>query len=144
MTTNELRFTIDIPCQAKQRTAHSVNNGRVRRYTPEETRSFEATVSQLAWAAMHRAGLKIAQSVPVHLIIKFMFPVPKSASKKVRLDRIGAYHINKPDLTNLCKSIEDGCNGVVYTDDSQIASISMTKHWGEIVQAQVLFQWTTI
>jgi Holliday junction resolvase RusA-like endonuclease len=142
--TNELRFTIDIPCQPKQRTAHSVNNGRVRRYTPEETRSFEAIVSQLAWAAMRGAGLKIAQSVPVHLIIEFIFPVPKSASAKVKMSRINTYHINRPDLTNLCKSIEDGCNGVVYKDDSQIASMSLTKTWGEVCQATVLFQWTSV
>jgi Holliday junction resolvase RusA-like endonuclease len=141
--TNELRFTIDIPCQPKQRTAHSVNsNGKVRRYTPEETRSFEATVSQLAWAAMRRASLKTAQSVPVHLIIDFIFPVPKSASAKVKMERLNSYHINRPDLTNLCKSIEDGCNGVVYTDDSQIASLSLTKTWGEVCKATVLFQWT--
>jgi Holliday junction resolvase RusA-like endonuclease len=141
--TNELRFTIDIPCQPKQRTAHSVSaGGKVRRYTPEETRSFEATVSQLAWAAMRKQSLRIAQSVPVHLIIDFIFPVPKSASAKVRLERMNSYHINRPDLTNLCKSIEDGCNGVVYTDDSQIASLSMTKRWGEVQQAVVLFQWS--
>ena len=71
-----------------------------------------------------------------------MFPVPKSVSAKVRNLRIGAYHINRPDLTNLCKSIEDGCNGVVYKDDSQIASLSLTKTWGEVCKATVLFQWT--
>jgi Holliday junction resolvase RusA-like endonuclease len=92
---------------------------------------------------MRNAGLKIAQSVPVHLIVEFIFPVPKSASNKVRLDRMNTYHINRPDLTNLCKSIEDGCNGVVYKDDSQIASLSMTKRWGEIQQAVVLFQWSS-
>jgi Holliday junction resolvase RusA-like endonuclease len=141
--TNELRFTIDIPCQPKQRTSHSVAaNGRVRRYTPEETRTFESIVSQLAWAAMRKAGLKVAQSVPVHLIIDFIFPVPKSASAKVKMERLNTYHINRPDLTNLCKSIEDGCNGVVYTDDSQIASLSLTKTWGEVCKATVLFQWT--
>jgi len=140
--TNELRFTIDIPCQPKQRTANTISNGKVRRYTPEETRSFEATISQLAWVAMRSAGYKTAQSVPVHLMIEFTFAVPKSLSAKVRAARMGNYHINKPDLTNLCKSIEDGCNGVVYTDDSQIASISMTKHWGTETKTLVLFQWT--
>ena len=99
-------------------------------------------MSQLAWAAMRKAGLKVAQSVPVHLIIDFVFPVPKSASNKVRMSRLNTYHINRPDLTNLCKSIEDGCNGVVYTDDSQIASLSLTKTWGEVCKATVLFQWT--
>ena len=120
-----------------------MRNGKVRRYTPDETRSFEAIVSQLAFVAMRKAGLKIAQSVPVHLMIEFTFQVPKSLSKKAHLDRLGNYHINKPDLTNLCKSIEDGCNGVVYTDDSQIATISMTKNWGSVTNTLVLFQWTS-
>ncbi len=90
---------------------------------------------------MRNAKLAIAQSVPVHLIIEFMFPVPKSASAAIRKLRMNSYHINRPDLTNLCKSIEDGCNGVVYRDDSQIASLSLTKTWGEIARATVLFQW---
>jgi len=111
-------------------------------YTPDETRTFEAQVKMLAWVTMQKEKLKPAVSVPVHLILHFHYAVPKSLSAKQRLDRLNRYHINKPDLTNLCKAIEDGCNQVVYHDDAQIASITMTKIWDTQSKVDVVFQWT--
>jgi len=137
-----LRFAIDIRPQPKQRTANIISAGRIKRYTPDETRNFEASVKQLAWLAMREQGIKKVTNTAVHLTLDFIFGVPVSLSKAARLVRLNAYHTMKPDLTNLCKAIEDGCNDMVYGDDSQIASITMTKRWGEKTLVNVLFQWT--
>lgn len=133
-----LSFSIDHPLVAKQRVSWSKTG---RAYTPKETRDFEAKVKMVAWAAMQKAKLKVAQSVPVSLHLQFYFAVPKSLSGPQKQKRLGTPHINRPDLTNLCKAIEDGCNGVVYHDDCQISSISMTKRWGTAPCVKVLFEW---
>lgn len=136
-----LTFVIDFPPQAKQRTANRIVGGRVKRYTPDETRSFEARVAQLAWLEMRKQAVKKAGPVPIELNVTFYFAVPKSLPKKKAAERIGTYHILKPDLTNLIKSIEDGCNDVTYPDDCQIASLSAKKFWDTQTWVDVRFSW---
>lgn len=36
-------------------------------------------------------------------------------------------HEKKPDLDNLAKSVLDALNGIVWRDDAQVASLSMSK-----------------
>lgn len=65
--------------------------------------------------------------LPVHgATVTFILPMPKSWSKKKRLDFEGRAHQQKPDLDNLIKALGDAC----YTDDSGIWGISAEKRWG--------------
>lgn len=63
---------------------------------------------------------------PVRLSVTLLFPRPKSHTKK---QRASLAHIQKPDLTNIAKGIEDALNGVVWLDDSQIVVLVMQKSW---------------
>lgn len=63
---------------------------------------------------------------PLHLEIKFYFHIPRTTHKKVR-QMPGAYHIFKPDLSNLIKLIEDVGSGIIYKDDALIASMRAAK-----------------
>ena len=58
---------------------------------------------------------------PVKLSCIFYMPIPKSWSKKKRLEAVGQYHIKKPDSDNLLKTIKDALSGIAYIDDSQVA-----------------------
>ena len=65
----------------------------------------------------------------VRLYLYIRVPIPASATKK-RLQAISdgsEKPIKKPDASNILKSVEDGMNGVVYHDDSQIINIHVTK-----------------
>lgn len=37
--------------------------------------------------------------------------------------------VPRPDIDNLCKSVMDALNGILYEDDSQIISLQATKKW---------------
>jgi Holliday junction resolvase RusA-like endonuclease len=61
-------------------------------------------------------------------------PIPKSSTKK-RLEAIdngSEKPTKKPDASNILKSVEDGMNGVVYHDDSQIINIHVTKVYSSL------------
>lgn len=59
--------------------------------------------------------------------VTFVLPMPKTYSKKRKKEWIGKPHMNRPDLSNLFKALEDA----VYTEDSIIYDIRITKIWGE-------------
>ena len=56
--------------------------------------------------------------------------LPKSWTKKKKIDHIGQYHTQTPDTDNFAKAIMDGLNGIYYHDDSQIAVLTVVKRWG--------------
>lgn len=88
-------------------------------YKDEKSRLYEQSVSAIARQAMKgRAPLE----GPVVLVVDAHLPIPKSASKKRQAAmRAGIIRpTKKPDSTNIAKAVEDGMNGIVFKDDSQI------------------------
>lgn len=73
------------------------------------------------------------ENAPLRLDAVFYMPIPKSANKGLRERMAGerTMHTKKPDVDNLLKSVLDGCNGIAYKDDNQIAQIRATKVYSE-------------
>ena len=68
--------------------------------------------------------LKINQSLDGKSIT-FLMPMPKSWSKKKKMEMVGQPHRQRPDIDNLAKALFDA----LYEDDSGIASVSLRKMW---------------
>lgn len=126
-----VRFTVDTPPRGKQR-ARTVNNGwGVHSYTPRETVAYERTIARVCGMALR--GRMMPENAPLKVDVVFYMPIPKSANKGLR-ERMASermYHTHKPDLDNMLKSVLDGCNGIAYKDDNQIAQIRATKVYSE-------------
>jgi Holliday junction resolvase RusA-like endonuclease len=75
-------------------------------------------------------GFKVLTGA-VHIDYIFIMPIPKSTSKKKRALMIGTPHIKRPDKDNLEKFVNDRLSGIVFKDDSQIASDTGKKIYGE-------------
>lgn len=130
----KLRFTIsgDPVAKERARTAPKMTksgqvqmiNGRpvMRTKTPDATRTWENYVSLISRQARTRARLDHPHDGPVRLGCIFYLEIPKSWSEKkksmARENLIPATSV--PDLSNLFKSIEDGCESVLWTNDSHI------------------------
>lgn len=100
-------------------------------YTPAKTRKFESLVKAKAQEAMEGKE-PFGQDLKLEVKVDFYYAPPKSWSKKKREHCIseGIPKLTKPDLTNLIKSIEDACNGVIYEDDKGISDLHITKQYG--------------
>jgi Holliday junction resolvase RusA-like endonuclease len=110
----------------KQRARYAKRGNFVQTYTPEKTRTYETLIKDVAKQAM---GSSEPLETPVNLYLYIRVLIPKSCTKK-RLEAIqngSEKPIKKPDSSNILKSVEDGMNGVVYKDDSQIVNIHVTK-----------------
>lgn len=119
-------FKVDGNPVGKQRARYAKRGNFVQAYTPEKTRTYETLIKDAAKQAM---GSSEPLETPVTLYLYIRVPIPKSCTKK-RLEAIqngSEKPIKKPDASNILKSVEDGMNGVVYKDDSQIVNIHVTK-----------------
>jgi Holliday junction resolvase RusA-like endonuclease len=108
-----LAFTIPGPPVGKER-ARSGKGGK-HHYTPDRTRAYEATVKNLAYVALMKSGLRGRW--------------PLDAEYRLELE-VHFDDRRRRDGSNVLKAVEDGMNGTVYVDDSQIAECTWRRVQG--------------
>lgn len=99
------------------------------KYTPEKTVIYENLVRLAAERAS--AGTPPSRGA-LRLTVAAVFTIPGSWSGKKQRASVGAPVTKRPDLDNVVKAIKDGCNGVLWRDDCQVAALIATKTFGEI------------
>ena len=132
-----IEFTIPGKPFGKKRHRIGTISGKARAFNPEENRSFEQKVAEIA-----RPLFQVPLEGPVKLRVVAIFEIPKSWSKKRRDAALGGYHIQKPDRDNVEKAVQDGLNRIAFRDDGQVADGRCVKRWGQhaetIVQVEAL------
>ena len=124
-----LSFTVQGQPQGKGR-PRMTKSGHV--YTPAKTREYEERIRNAAMSEMGRSKiLPWKDKQPLKVIIECFFALPKSATKRQRIDVLEhrAFPLKKPDIDNVAKSILDAMNGYVYGDDSQVTDLVITKRY---------------
>ena len=97
-------------------------------YTPAKTRKYEDVVRLAAGQAMENQA---PFQGPLAVEVEVYLPVPTSWSKKKQ----GRAHLGlvvptkRPDANNFASCALDGCNGIVYRDDSQVVELHVTKRY---------------
>ena len=125
--TNALRFEVPGIPVAKGRARVTTIGGHARAYTPAKTVAYESTVALMARQAM---GASSPMGGPLAVSIVATWPIPASWSKKRRDSEV--FKASRPDLDNIAKAIGDGCNGIVWGDDSQIVRMHAAKVYGPV------------
>lgn len=95
--------------------------GFVRTYTPKKTHDYENLIKESYTGVLHDGAIKIE--------INAHFAIPKSYTKKKKMELPGKVYMMKPDIDNIAKSVLDGLNGVAWSDDTQVVEMSITKHY---------------
>jgi hypothetical protein len=137
--TFQITFTVDGEARGKGRPRFARRGNFVQTYTDDRTRTYEDHVRESAKRAM---GATEPLETPVSLSIYIRVSVPKSYSKKRTkncLDQIER-PTKKPDNSNVLKSIEDSCNGVIYKDDSQIVDSHTRKVYSSVAGVDVFIR----
>lgn len=119
----------------------------MRTKTPDKTRAWETYVSLIARQARTRARIDQPHTGPVMLGCIFYIAIPKSwpAAKKqqARDGVIRPIVVGEPDTSNLIKSIEDGCQGVLWVNDTAIVDYGTVdglptgKHYSDTPRVEV-------
>jgi Holliday junction resolvase RusA-like endonuclease len=111
-------------------------------FTPNETVLYEAHVRDCYIRAypnaMHITG-------PLHLTVDAFFDRPKSHFNKAGVKASAPdWHVSRPDLDNILKSILDGLNGIAWADDSAVVAITARKKYTRDSPAGVLVEIETV
>lgn len=104
----KLKFTVPGPPQPKER----ARQGKGRRwYTPERTRRYEEAVRENAQHHVFlRHGVNWRTDAQYHVELAVYFQDARSR-----------------DLDNVCKSVLDACNEVLWRDDRQVVKVTMER-----------------
>lgn len=137
MSVRKLVFAawIQVPPQAKGRPRFARATGRA--FTPAATVSAERTLrGELAHGTTvgkMTEGLRWPLEGPLELHVESMLAIPQSWSKRKQEEaRRGLLpHVSRPDVDNLGKLVMDAANGVLWKDDSQLVSVTLSKRYNE-------------
>jgi len=125
-------LTITIPGTPipKGRPKLTTRGGIARAYTPAKTRAFEDAIRCEAAAAM---GQRAPLDEAVSMVVTAYVAPPKSMSKKRRQEALDGVlkPITRPDADNYAKAALDGCNAILFRDDSLVTDLIVRKRYSE-------------
>lgn len=129
-------FKVDGAAVPKQRPRIS---GR-RAYTPKRTKDYEGRVLDTFRSSYRGFYPAFGKDVPVWVEIRIGQAIPKSWSKKKRLQAELGEIVplsRNGDIDNIAKSILDALNGFAYEDDCQVVKLKITKSYSMEPYAEV-------
>lgn len=104
-----------------------------RAYDPKKSKDYKSHLCEAAQEVYkERPDFKPFEAA-LGLRVHAYRSIPKSFSKKKHEDALTGKlrPTTKPDASNYLKSIEDGLNGVLWKDDSQIVSVTCNKFYSD-------------
>jgi Holliday junction resolvase RusA-like endonuclease len=115
---------------AKGRPRFTTAGGFARSYTPAKTQRYEDLIRCEAATAMN--GDKPLEE-PVAMTVTAYVQPPKSLSKKKRAEAIDGVlkPSTRPDVDNYAKAALDGCNAIIFRDDSLVTDLIVRKRYSE-------------
>jgi Holliday junction resolvase RusA-like endonuclease len=130
-----ISFTVFGEPVAQGRPRFAVVAGRAMAYDPKKSRDYKDYVRL---AASEHAPAKLLDEA-LALEIKVFRPIPKSFSKKKAADAESGLirPTTKPDADNYLKGIKDALKNVIWTDDSQIVDVHVSKWYGQRPRVEI-------
>jgi Holliday junction resolvase RusA-like endonuclease len=122
-----IQFEVPGQPRGKARPRFARRGDLVMTYTTKKTMDYEALVRLISGRAM---GGRVPVEHPCIVTIEAFFSIPSSWSKKKRDAAIaGRIYPGLIDLDNIAKAIFDGMNSIVYTDDRQVVTATLSKRF---------------
>ena len=131
----EIRFTVYGEPIAQGRPKFARVKNHVVAYDPAKSKNYKSRVLAAALEVKPEKPLE----GPLALIVTIYRTIPKSFSKKKREQAISGYirPTTKPDVSNICKGVEDALKGVIWRDDSQVVTMYASKYYDESPRVEI-------
>lgn len=137
---NVLTFEIPGVIQPQERPRFSRHGKKVITHDAPKSKNFKDFVKLVAW--QNKPSELITEPIKLQADIYLMPPKKYHTGPKRALIASGELlPTTKPDLDNLIKGIKDGCNKVIWHDDSQIVEMNVRKFYSEQPRAEVTIEW---
>ena len=91
----------------------------------------------LSMQQMRENGLKPISDGQITAYMRFYLPIPKSLSRKRKIEFLGKPHTKKPDIDNYMKFYMDALTGVAYEDDKLIYSVEARKEYSDRPRVEI-------
>lgn len=136
MTVRKLLFAawVPVPPQSKGRPRFARATGRA--YTPATTQAAERTLrgelSHATTLGMNASKYTWPMAGALELQVESVLAIPASWSKRKQDEATRGLlsHVSRPDVDNLGKLVMDAANGVLWHDDAQLVSVTLSKRYG--------------
>ncbi|WP_025114409.1 RusA family crossover junction endodeoxyribonuclease [Lysinibacillus fusiformis] len=137
---NVLKIEIPGVIQPQERPRFSRRGKNVVTHDAPKSKNFKDFVKLVAW--QNKPSELITGPIKLQADIYLMPPKKYHTGPKRALIASGELRpITKPDADNLIKGIKDGCNKVIWHDDSQIVELNVRKFYSEQPRAEVTIEW---
>lgn len=137
---NTLTFEIPGVVQPQERPRFSRKGKNVKTYDAPKSKDFKDFVKLVAY--QNKPSKLITESIKLKADIYLMPPKKYRTGPKRKLIASGELRpTTKPDLDNLIKGIKDGCNKIIWHDDSQVVEMTVRKFYSEQPRAEVTIEW---
>lgn len=117
----EKTYKVDLHPHPQGRPRVTVRGGRPIVYDPPESKQFKEDLKR----CIREQGVVFFYGA-VELTVRFRLKKPKALPEGEDI-----YHITRPDLSNLLKSVEDALSDLVLPDDKHIARVVMEKFYSD-------------
>lgn len=99
-------------------------------YTDSETKAYEKKI--VAYYRKALGGFRWPESAVVSVDVVAVYPMPKRATRAAvaAMQSGKLLPTRKPDVDNVLKAVLDALNGVAYSDDAKVVSVSARKQYG--------------
>ncbi|MGE8037876.1 RusA family crossover junction endodeoxyribonuclease [Lysinibacillus sp. NPDC093692] len=126
--------------QPQERPRFSRRGKNVVTHDAPKSKDFKDFVKLVAW--QNKPSELIAGPIKLQADIYLMPPKKYHTGPKRALIASGELRpTTKPDADNLIKGIKDGCNKIIWHDDSQIVDMTVRKFYSEQPRAEVMIEW---
>lgn len=133
-----LTFTIPgNPVPKGRPRAFKDGRGHIRIHTPKETVKAEARARFWMRDDLGAKSYPVFPAGGVSVDLAFFLETPGSWTSRKRDLAEGAGCIGRSDVDNLAKMILDAMNGLIFTDDRQIVSLKIEKHYSREPRTEI-------
>jgi len=121
----------DVIPQPQERPRATVRGGRLWVYKDKYGAAYQKMIRNMVDYHLREKKIIVDtwDKYPLRIDFAFYFEYPKQHRRENGELKKSAplYHITKPDISNLVKSVEDALNGILWRDDSQIMHVGAQK-----------------